>query len=90
MHESRDEPHPLLLAWDDWARPSHGAHESEEQLARQPAPFPSTTSQNPLESGFPDWRDRLRRNMARRSDGRWEPLTWVHAGATRLPEPRQP
>jgi len=32
----------------------------------------------PCESGFPDWRDRLARNLSRRSDGRWEPLTFVH------------
>lgn len=64
---------------DDWPRPSHGAHETPEQMARQPAPFPVKTAAHPIESGFPDWRARLTRNLARRSDGRWEPLTWVHA-----------
>ena len=77
-------------AWDDFARPSHGAHETQAQLARQPDPFPSTTAEAPIESGFADWRARLARNMARRSDGRWEPLTWVHAASERLPEPGQP
>ena len=28
---------------------------------------------------FPDWRERLIRNLSRRSDGRWDPLTWIHA-----------
>lgn len=64
-----------------WRPPTHGAHQTPEQIAREPAPFASTTETAPLESGFPDWRDRLRRNLARRSDGRWEPLTRVHASS---------
>ena len=49
-----------------------------EQLLGEPVPFPSTTAARPHESWFPDWRLRLTRNLARRSDGRWEPLTHVH------------
>ena len=66
------------MKWDDWPRPSHGAHASAAQMAAQPAPFAVKTAAEPVESGFPDWRARLTRNLARRSDGRWEPLTWVH------------
>lgn len=62
-----------------WGRSSHGAHQMEEELAREPTPFPTRTVACPIESGFPDWRERLTRNLARRSDGRWEPLTRVHA-----------
>jgi hypothetical protein len=62
-----------------WGPSSHGAHQSDAQLAREPAPFPTTTPAAPVESGYPDWRDRLARNLARRNDGRWEPLTRVLA-----------
>lgn len=58
---------------------THGAHQSEEQLAREPKPFPATTAELPRESGFPDWRERLTRNFSRRSNSRWEPLTYTHA-----------
>jgi len=64
------------MTWDDWDRGSHGAHQTKAQLARQPRPFPVATTAA-VESGFTDWRDRLTRNLARRSDGRWEPLTRV-------------
>ena len=30
----------------------------------------------PAESAFEDWRERLGRNLSRRSVGRWEPLTY--------------
>lgn len=69
------------MTQDGWIRRSHGAHQTEDQLAREPVPFPSKTEAAPLEAGFVDWRDRLTRNFARRSDGRWEPLTWVYAAA---------
>lgn len=59
--------------------PSHRAHQTTEQIAREPAAFPRTTPETPWESGYPDWRERLARNLSRRSDGRWEPLTRVHA-----------
>jgi hypothetical protein len=49
------------------------------QIAREAAPFPVKTSTKPDETFFPDWRRRLSRNLARRSDGRWDPLTRVHA-----------
>lgn len=65
------------MMWDAWVRGSHGAHQTGAQLAREPKPFPTQTTEALVESGFNDWRDRLTRNLARRSDGRWEPLTWV-------------
>jgi hypothetical protein len=49
-----------------------------EETAREPAPFPATTTEEPFETGFPDWRRRLTRNLARHSVGRWEPLTRTH------------
>jgi hypothetical protein len=50
-----------------------------DALATEPAPFPRTTTEAPFESVFADWRERLTANLSRRSDGRWEPLTWTHA-----------
>jgi hypothetical protein len=49
------------------------------EVAAEPAPFPMKTATAPLESFLPDWRRSLIRNLSRRSDGRWEPLTRVHA-----------
>ena len=77
------------MTWDEWPRPSHGAHESMQQVAKRPAPFPLTTAVAQLESGFADWRERLTRNLARRSDGPWEPLTWIHARTAPLAD-REP
>ena len=57
-----------------------------KQVAAEPVPFPQKTAALAQESFFADWRDRLARNTARRSDSRWEPLTWVHA-ADAPPEP---
>jgi hypothetical protein len=51
---------------------------SPQEVASEPAPFPVKTPELPSESLFPDWRRRLLRNLSRRSDSRWEPLTWVH------------
>ncbi|HEY4307580.1 MAG TPA: hypothetical protein VGM82_24105 [Gemmatimonadaceae bacterium] len=48
------------------------------EIAHEPPPFPSTSEAMPCESAFPDWRERLTRNLTRRGDGRWEPLTYVH------------
>lgn len=62
--------------------PSHRAHQTAAQLAREPAAFPVVTLDLPLESAFPDWRERLNRNLSRRTDGRWEPLTRVHTAAS--------
>ena len=67
---------------DNWPRPSHGVHQTAEQRAREPVPFPVTSVAHPLESGFADWRERLTRNLSGRSDGPWEPLTRVHDGTT--------
>lgn len=58
---------------------------SAAAVAAETAPFPKTTDEQPAESGFPDWRARLTRNLARRSDSRWEPLTWVHARSVARP-----
>lgn len=54
-----------------------------EERAAGPAPFPIATAEMPLESAYPDWRRRLAGNLSRRSDSRWEPLTYVHARADR-------
>lgn len=62
-----------------WREPAHGANQSLAQLGAEPAAFPVTTAAAPLESAFPDWRERLERNFSRACDGRWEPLTRVHA-----------
>ena len=48
------------------------------EVAGEPPPFPSTTTMVPRETAFVDWRERLTRNLTRRSDGRWDPLTFVH------------
>lgn len=50
-----------------------------EEVSHEPAPFPSTTPALPTETSFPDWRRRLVRNLSRRSESRWDPLTYVHA-----------
>ena len=66
---------------DDVLHPNaHGPLETPEAIANEPAPFPSRTGQAVDETGFPDWRHRLTGNLARRSDGRWDPLTWTHPG----------
>jgi hypothetical protein len=44
-----------------------------------PPVSPTPTAAEPFETGFADWRNRLTRNLARRSDSKWEPLTRVHA-----------
>jgi hypothetical protein len=53
-----------------------------EEVAAEPAPFPSKTAAAPIEAFFSDWRRRLTRNLSRRSTSRWEPLTWVHANGS--------
>jgi hypothetical protein len=64
---------------NDTPRPRiHGPLETPEAIANEPAPFPEKTEAAPEETGFPDWRRRLASNLARRSDGRWAPLTWTH------------
>jgi len=58
--------------------PVHGPLAAPGAIANEPIPFPATTDDAPLESGFSDWRRRLTSNLSRRSDGRWAPLTWTH------------
>jgi len=68
---------------DSGARPpiasTHSPIATPGQVASEPVPFPSKTAAAPIESFFPDWRRRLVRNLSRRNDSRWDPLTWVHA-----------
>jgi hypothetical protein len=52
---------------------------TQEAIAKEEPPFPSATGTAPEESWYADWRARLTRNLSRRSDGRWEPLTWFHS-----------
>jgi hypothetical protein len=66
------------MTFDDYPRPSPGVHQTPEQIAAEPKPFPAMTTQFPVETSFADWRQRLTSNFARRSTGRWEPLTRVH------------
>ena len=63
-------------------RPVEGAFSSRHDplaspfaVANEPAPFPRPTADNPIEVSWTDWRRRLTHNLARRSDGRWDPLT---------------
>ncbi|HKN65801.1 MAG TPA: hypothetical protein VJW73_05955 [Gemmatimonadaceae bacterium] len=70
-----------MTSRDEGPRPGlHGPLATPEATANEPAPFPKTTTALPNETAFADWRDRLTANLSRRSDGRWEPLTWTHAG----------
>ena len=52
---------------------------TQEAIALEPAPFPRPVDAESEETSFADWRLRLTRNLSRRSDGRWEPLTRVRA-----------
>jgi hypothetical protein len=54
---------------------------TQAAVALEPAPFPRVSDSESEETGFADWRERLTRNLSRRSDGRWEPLTRVHRAA---------
>lgn len=56
------------------------------EIARQDPAFPVTNAARPRESLFADWRKRSTRNLARRSDGRWDPLTYVHEAPPVLAE----
>jgi hypothetical protein len=58
---------------------AHSPVAAPAQVAAEPAPFPSKSVAWPIESFYPDWRQRLIRNLSRRSDSRWDPLTWVHS-----------
>jgi hypothetical protein len=60
---------------------SRGAHPplaTPQAIALEPTAFPRVTAAEPEETGLADWRARLTHNLARRSDGRWDPLTRVH------------
>jgi len=56
----------------------HRAMSTPLEIAAGPAPFPKPTAEAPCETAFVDWRRRLARNLSRRSDGRWDPLTRIH------------
>jgi hypothetical protein len=58
---------------------THNPLATPEAIAREAPGFPSASAAEPEESWYVDWRLRLSRNLSRRSDGRWEPLTWFHA-----------
>jgi hypothetical protein len=62
-----------------WRSSTRSPIATPEEVGREPAPFPSKEDDRPIETFFPDWRRRLTRNLSRRSNSRWEPLTWVHA-----------
>ena len=51
---------------------------TQQAVAEEAPPFPSSSAAEPEESWHADWRSRLTRNLSRRTDGRWEPLTWFH------------
>lgn len=85
LHASPLAPHiaaSLIDAARD-PRPSlHAPLATPAQVAAHSAPFPSTSDAMPRETSFPDWRARLTRNLSSRSDGRWDPLTYVHDEST--------
>jgi len=56
--------------------PAQPALATPAQVAAEPAPFPSRSEGDTEEVFFADWQNRLTRNLSRRSDGRWEPLTY--------------
>ena len=62
-------------------RLSRSPQATPEELASEPAAFPRSSAAEPEEDWHADWRMRLTRNLSRRSDGRWEPLTWFHAAS---------
>ena len=70
----------MSAAGDESVRPFiRGPLATPAELAREPAAYPVPTATLPIESLYDDWRARLNRNLSRRSDGRWEPLTRIHA-----------
>lgn len=52
-------------------------------IANEPDPHPKATVEKPIEVSHDDWRRRLTRNLSRRSDGRWDPLTHVEEASKR-------
>lgn len=55
---------------------AHDPLATPEAVSHEPSPFPGATI-DAREVMREDWRQRLTRNLARRSDGRWEPLSRV-------------
>jgi len=49
---------------------------SAEAIEAEAQRFPRATPELPNEHGHDDWRERLVRNLSRRSDGRWDALTY--------------
>jgi hypothetical protein len=64
---------------DRWFAARENTLESPTELANEPEPFPTRSAEKTVELGYDDWRARLTRNLARRTDGRWDPLTHVEA-----------
>lgn len=44
--------------------------------AAEPSAFPARSTDDTEEIFFADWQQRLTRNLSRRSDGHWEPLSY--------------
>jgi hypothetical protein len=57
---------------------TRGPLERPSSVASQDPAYPRTDAESPNESLFVDWRARLARNLSRRSDGRWDALTYTH------------
>jgi len=70
---------PVKLNATDRRALIHSPLATQEAIAKEEPPFPSATGRAAEESWYADWRVRLTRNLSRRSDGRWEPLTSFHA-----------
>ena len=73
-------------------RPFSSVHDplaTPAAIANEPDPFPKATAEKSIEVWHDDWRRRLTRNLSRRSDGRWDPLTHVEGSTARLPSPHQ-
>ena len=57
--------------------PAPGSLESIDASVVEAVPGSTSDTPQLLEAAYPDWRRRLTRNLARRSDGRWDPLTYL-------------
>jgi hypothetical protein len=66
-------------AANHWFSAPEKALASPAEVAKEPQPFPTPTAEKTVERGYDDWRARLTRNLARRTDGRWDPLTHLEA-----------
>ncbi|HEY6826276.1 MAG TPA: hypothetical protein VI259_05435 [Gemmatimonadaceae bacterium] len=66
------------MSKDRAERPFSSFHDplaNPAEVANEPNPFPRASAEKPIEVWYDDWHARLARNLASRSDGRWEPLT---------------